>query len=131
MKRLFIAVALITVLASISGVLWTSSGVSIKNKPRLNTKGVPENGLHLLDVSAPEFEKELHLFLVKNNHLRLNTVEQLKPFSVFLKNNNKKDVVVYKILWEIVKSDGTTIQHQTSYADPETLMGIEISPIRT
>ena len=102
-KAIFIIPIIIVIVTSLAAVLWNgerAQAVSV----RFNIKDLPEHGLFIISPSHPSFD-EIMAAYVKG---KPNTApEDLKPFSIFLKNMGNKAIVAYKMKWECMRPDGT------------------------
>lgn len=119
MRRAFILVfGAVIAVAVLFGLLWDTKGaraMSIK----FNIKDMPEHGLTLIGPSEPSFDSLLAALMKGKPHV---PAELLRPYSVFIKNKGKKDVVAYKLRWECAKRDGTTIFKDSSTSSAWVLM---------
>lgn len=85
----------------------------------MHSKDLPESGLSILLPSDPSFDGRLANVMSGESN---ETVNILKPFSIFLENKNNQAVVAYMVKWCFTKSDGTANCHRKAYASPNALM---------
>ena len=111
-----IALGLLTLATLITAYHWTRS-VHAMNL-RFNVKDL--QGLKIISPLDPSFDG------LVVSHFKGDAkpgLEELKPFSVFVKNTSAQSVVAYVLKWELVRTDGRTITNFTAYAQPGVLMG--------
>lgn len=127
MKRmLLLALALTAALSVTTGTVRNRWGLSTQAKNvRINTNDIAAHGLVIVDPAHPSFNDELSKWLNGKDEKYKKHVESLKPFSVFVKNTNDRDVIGYKVKWEIVGADGEVFSYNNLYFEPESLMGVE------
>jgi hypothetical protein len=123
MKRI-VTITLILVFALATFVL---SALKFQNASAdvvtLYTRDIPNHGLILIGPASSSYESEMTAFLSGKDAQQQAFIEDLKPFSAFLKNTNSKDVVAYKLRWELSGADMKTVTHDRVFADPALLMG--------
>jgi hypothetical protein len=111
--RKAVPVVIILVIAVIAaGVFWNSRRVQAVNV-KFNIKDVPEHGLLIISPSDPSFDNMMAVYLRSKPGVPLN---DLKPFSIFIKNTSNRTVVGYTLKWECIKADGTVIPQIAEYA---------------
>jgi hypothetical protein len=123
MKRI-IVITLILILALASIVL------SVRRFPHasadaiaVSTRDIPEHGLTLIGPASSSYESEMDAFLVGKGEEQREFIGELKPFSAFIRTVNTRNVVAYKLRWELSGRDMKTITHERVFADPALLMG--------
>lgn len=90
---------------------------------RLNVKDVGKHGLTLIAPTDPSFDGKLSAYLQGKSDRQRRWIEVLKPFSVFIKNSGKADIIAYALKWEIVRTDGQVSTGLSYYQQPGLLMG--------
>ena len=101
----------------------------------VNVRDLSEYGVRLIPATDPSFNG---LVAANLKNIPPDSIEANKPFSVFIKNTGKRDVVAYVLKWELVEEDGSIRTHISSEGNPHLLMGaepaknpalIELSPV--
>ena len=90
----------------------------------VSTRDIPNHGLTLLGPASSEYESAMDDYLAAKNDGQKEFVNELKPFSAFIRNTNTRDVVAYKLRWELSGTAIKTITHELTFADPAILMGV-------
>jgi hypothetical protein len=80
-------------------------------KVGFHTKDFPERGRSLIGPSSPSFAKMAAALTKSKENLSVN---DLPPYSVFLKNTGSHSVVGYSITWECVDKKGETAHKEVS-----------------
>lgn len=88
----------------------------------VNVRDLPEYGVRLITAADPSFNG---LVAANLKNIPLESIESNKPFSVFIKNTGKRDLVAYALKWELVEEDGSVRTHVSGEGNPNLLMGIE------
>ena len=83
-----------------------------------SSKDLPEHGLIIVKPSDAEFDTLATILLAEQN---IPDFEKIKPFSIFLKNNNSKAVVAHSIVWQFIDSDGIVISRVANYLNAPAL----------
>ena len=89
----------------------------------LNAKDLPEYSLIIIAPTDPSFDDEVRRLAAGLDDKQKYLIESLKPFSVFIKNRSRRDVIAYRLRWDILRPDGVVTTHTTTYAEPGALMG--------
>lgn len=101
----------------------------------VNVRDLPEYGVRLIAATDPSFNG---LAAANLRNISPDSVESNKPFSVFIKNTGKRDIVAYVLKWELVEEDGSIRTHISADGNPTLLTGaeptkdpalIELSPV--
>jgi hypothetical protein len=95
---------------------------------QLNLKDLSSNKLFLVGPVHADFDGELSAALKGKDAAERTAMESIRPFSVFLKNKNERNVIAYGVKWQIVKEDGRVITQYDSYVEPSRLMGADQVP---
>lgn len=123
MRRLNI-LWLLLLAASALSLGYLLSGIKAHAKDvRLNAKDLREHGLVIVAPTDDSFEEEAGRLLAGRGERQKHVIESLKPFSVFVKNRGRRDVIAYRLRWDLLRQDGTVTTHITTYAEPGALMG--------
>ncbi len=85
---------------------------------RYSSKDLPEHGLNVIKPSDAEFDDLAAILLAEQN---IPDFEKIKPFSIFLKNNNSKAVVAHSIVWRFIDSEGNITERKVSYVNSPAL----------
>lgn len=88
----------------------------------VNVRDLPEYSVRLITATDPQFNG---LAAANLKNIPPESIESNKPFSVFIKNIGKRDVVAYVLKWELVEEDGSVRTHILSDGNPNLLMGSE------
>jgi predicted RNA-binding protein with TRAM domain len=93
------------------------------------TNLVVKNDLHSYDIevigsSDANFDAEVAAFTGNYDGIR-PLVETAKPFTVFVKNTSKKEVVGICLRWQFVKNDGEFNEFNQIETSPGVLMGMK------
>jgi hypothetical protein len=89
------------------------------------TRGISDHGLILIGPASSEYETETAALLAGKSDGQKEFVNELKPFSVFIRNTNTRDVIAYRVRWEISGPAMKTIAHEMTLADPGVLEGTD------
>lgn len=100
-KVILVTLSLIIVTTISAGFI--SSKITENMPIRINAKDLPEYGLVIVKPSDPAFDSMAADYL---GGMSSDEIERLKPFSVFIKNNENKIVVAYAIIWEATEANG-------------------------
>lgn len=123
MRRLNV-IWLLLLAASALSLGYLLSGWKVHAKDvRLNAKDLREHGLIIVAPTDASFEEESGKLLAGRGDRQKHVIEGLKPFSVFVKNRGRRDVIAYRLRWDLLRQDGTVTTHITTYAEPGALMG--------
>jgi len=123
MKKDVLLISLLVLVAMFNVGAHRSVGVAMRIQ--VNTVGLPEHGLTLINSSDPLFNK------LAGDAIH----EQLKPFSVLLKNIGDKRVIAYQLKWTLTRPDGRVLTNTQGFVNlnglkrvtPEDL-GSEVGP---
>ncbi len=122
MRKVVIPATLLLMLA-IAGLSLNRSARAMKLK--LHAKDLPEHGLTIISPADPSFDGRLNALLRGE---RNEVVENLKPFSVFVKNHGSKTVVAYVIQWCFTTAEGRQDCYRKAVRNPTALMEGETLP---
>jgi hypothetical protein len=67
----------------------------------------------------PSFDKRIASFLKGPSSI----VNRVKPFSVIVENTGRRAIVGSRLVWVIMKSDGTVYRHHIGAANPRAFLG--------
>ena len=87
---------------------------------RFSKRDLPKQEVHIITSADPSFESTASTYF-KNQSKSSN--EELKPFSIFIKNSAKRTVVAYMLVWQLIRADGKILTNRTAYSEPAMLMG--------
>lgn len=109
--------------ASLVLILSTTTGFFVSKVTRamvinIHAKDLPENGLHIIRPSDPDFD--IILTSLPGN-IAQDELEALKPLSVAIQNMADRTVVAHAITWECIGTDGKKASFQQVYANSEPL----------
>jgi len=90
---------------------------------RFNKRDLPKHDVHIITSADPTFDVTASAYFKAESG---KSNENLKPFSVFVKNSGNRTVVAYMLIWQMVKTNGQVITNKSSYAEPGMLMGDEM-----
>src|SRR5438309_1718846 len=125
MKRhVLIAICLLATVGVVTAVF---AGIRRAKSPvmnvRFNKRDFPEHGVHLVTPLDPSFDTDAQ------KHFNHKIPENLKPFSVFIRNSGKRMIVAYSLTWKFVDENGRVITRKSvGYTEPGILMGDELPP---
>jgi len=106
----------------VCGLLLVTRGVRAR-QVRLNVRDLPEHGLHFISPVDAQYPNELAKFGFGRDFKQTRLLEATKPYSVILSNNSQREVIAYRVRWDMVRPDGTIKTHVTTYGEPDRLMG--------
>lgn len=122
MKYTTIGVLAALMLAVTTGFVSTQQG-GTANRLQHKVKDLPDEGLTLIDPVHQDFDKELSKILKSKKVESPAAADGIRPFSVLLKNNSKRDGIAYNLKWEITNGDGSVSTQYDQYLEPSVLMG--------
>lgn len=88
---------------------------------QLNIKDLPEDGIILVSLSDPAFDKEAASLVSDNLSERMQFIDAAKPFCVFIKNIGTREIAGYRLKWELLKANGEVITDWSSASAPTLL----------
>jgi len=109
---------LIVAVGAFTGILRSGKEAQAMNV-KLNVKDFPEHGVTIISASDPSFDGMMTALLSNRPHA---PVDELKPFSVFIKNAGKGEIVAYKLRWACMKADRTMVYKESSHSSAWILM---------
>lgn len=95
--------------------------------PQIHKNELSEHGLFILNSTDDAYESDLRELLKDKNTAFQEVARTLRASSIFIKNTNSKDVLSYKLNWEIKMSDGRVVNYPRTYFAPDYLMGVSRS----
>jgi len=124
-KRIFFASILsLAVMFFIGGVM-LSRDFSVQGaNPRVHKKDLSERGVRVVISSDSGYDSDLNALLRERNSAFRSVANTFRPFSAFVRNTTHKDILAYKLTWEIKMPDGSVVEYPRSYFAPEYLMGV-------
>lgn len=96
---------------------------------RTHKNELPEHGLFIVSSTDATYENDVNEWLGDKNQAFQQVAKTLKPFSVFVKNTSDRDVLAYKLNWELKMSDGRLVNYPRTYFAPDYLMGVPRSDL--
>jgi len=90
---------------------------------RLNVRDLSEHSLFLVAATDPSFDAQLAKLGVRTDQVLPRSVDVTRPFSVIIRNQSSRDVIAYRLRWDVIQPDGTLTTQLTTYAEPDALMG--------
>jgi hypothetical protein len=90
---------------------------------RFNVKDLRERGLEIVGPLDPSFDNRVNTCVGSK---RAKDLQNLKPFTMFLVNHGKTDLVAYVLRWEFVRTNGIATTTYNAYGQPGVLMGYEV-----
>ena len=121
-KKFFAAMIVITAISVVTGYYWHSGSVKAMGI-NINKKDLPEHGLKIIGPSDPSFDGLLKSALEGEQSA---LVEDVRPFSIFIKNDGNKAIVAYQLTWELDGPEGRIISYQPSYANPRVFFDEDV-----
>jgi hypothetical protein len=97
--------------------------------PRIHKNELPEYGLLIVGSADDTYENDVKELLQEKNAAYQEVARTLKPFSVFIKNTSSRDILAYKLNWELKMSDGRIVNYPRTYFAPDYLMGVPRSDL--
>jgi hypothetical protein len=91
--------------------------------PRIHKKELPDHGLLIINSTDATYENDVNEWLQGEDEAFHGLATTLKPFSVLVKNTNNKDILAYKLNWELKMSDGTVVNYPRTRFSPDYLTG--------
>lgn len=125
-KVTFLLLFPIILIATIAIYMWNNQPVSAQTL-LLNTRDIPEQGLLIIGPEHTSYENKFTELIATKTTEQKNFMTALKPFSAFISNSNTKDVIAYKVRWEISGVNTKAIVYDMTFADPAILMGVDPS----
>lgn len=127
----------IAFLAGLSGVSILILGVIMFNlnftaegaNPRIHKKELPEHGLIIVNSTDETYESDVNEWIRNKNSAYQELATTLKPYSVFVRNTSDRDILAYKLNWELKMSDGRIVNFPRTYFTPDYLMGVPRSDL--
>lgn len=127
-KNIIITVLLAVVAGSTSGFIFERR----KNERRrmtpmdvqLSVQDIREHGLVIVGPSDASFEAMLNGARKDMSGVPL---DEIRPYTVFIKNTERRAVVAFILKWELVKGDGKVITRTDQYVTKYSLMGDGVS----
>jgi uncharacterized protein (UPF0335 family) len=115
-RRALLITALITILTTATGFVLSRRTRVMELK--INAKDLSEHGLIIIRPSDPSFDSLAADFF---KDFSSEEVENLKPFSILIKNETDRTVVSQTVIWELTKTDGKKISLTKMSANSEAL----------
>jgi len=97
--------------------------------PQIHKRELPEHNLFIVSSSDETYENDLKELLRGKNTAFQENAKNLEPLSVFVKNTGDRDVLAYKLNWEVKMADGSVINQPRTYFAPAYLMGFAHSDL--
>lgn len=88
-----------------------------------NKRDLPKQNVHIITSVDQGFEEAASSYFKNEPN---ESFQNLKPFSVFIKNSGEKPIVAYALVWQLVKRNGQVLTNASSYSEPGILMGNHI-----
>lgn len=99
------------------------------SNPRIHKNEFPEYGVLIVNSMDATYENDVRESLRDKIDAFQEVAATLRPFSVFVKNTSNKDILAYKLNWELKMSDGRVINYPRTYFSPAYLMGVPRSDL--
>jgi hypothetical protein len=127
-KKILLISTILGIVFFIMGVGMFSTEFNVQgSNARMHKKDLHQHGVLLLNSSDEDFSREAAAWLNdKQGEFQL-VGRTLGPFSVFVKNTTEKDIIAYKLNWEIKASDGRVSNYPRTYFAPAYLTGVSRS----
>lgn len=120
-RTIFITVIVIVIVSAATGFI-LSRGVQARDVV-IHVKDLRQHGLIILDPTSASFDEGFSDLVRDRNSSERRSLDSLRAFSVFVRNTSERNVVAYKIRWELLMDDGRTINYETTRAVLGALMG--------
>lgn len=118
MKKVILTTALLVIgVCTTIGFTYRNGGRQSVNT-RLNIKDLPEHNLTLI-TSANAYYRSV-MDATSQNQLNAK-LEELKPYSVLLRNTGNRSIIAFKLKWEITKADGQVFTANNGYMNSKRL----------
>lgn len=129
-RKIFFVSTLFVVLTLIVGVAMFNRNFSAEGaNPRIHKKDLSEHGLLIVNSTDSTYEIGVDEWLNYKREDFRRVARTLKPFSVFIKNTTNKDIIAYKLNWELKMSDGRVVNYPRTYFATTYLMGVPRSAL--
>jgi hypothetical protein len=117
MKKIILMTLFLILVVTLSAG-FISSKFAGRMSMRINAKDLPEYGLVIVKPSDPDFDGIAAQYL---KGISSDEIERLKPFSVFIKNNENKILVSYAVIWEGTEASGKKTVYKKYISNPLAL----------
>jgi hypothetical protein len=97
--------------------------------PRIHKNELPGSGVFIVDSTDETFFDDVREELRGKDEVFQKDVTPLLPCSVFVKNTSDKDILAYKLNWQLNMNDGTVVNYPRSCFTPGPLTGSPRSDI--
>jgi hypothetical protein len=94
---------------------------------KLDVKDLPEEGIILMGPSDPAFDAEEASLIGANTSSLAQYIDAAKPFCVFIKNTDSREIAGYRLKWELLEDDGKTTTSWSSSSAPGLLSGDKLT----
>src|SRR5207244_9977468 len=128
-KKLLLSVLFVIFLIVIGVTVFKRDSNVQASNARIHKNELPEHGLFIVNSTDATYENDFDDWLQGKNEAFRQVANTLKPFSIFMKNTSNKDVLAYKLNWELKMSDGRVVNYPRTYFSPDYLMGVPRSDL--
>ncbi|MFL6215814.1 MAG: hypothetical protein ACJ74J_18165 [Blastocatellia bacterium] len=118
MSRIAVATALVSLLVGSGAMFWGKDKVQAMSI-QVQVKDLPEEGVEIIAPSDPSFDLRAASFLKGPDAF----IDRVKSFSVIVENTGQRAIVGSRLVWEVVKFDGTIYRHYVGSANPRIFLG--------
>lgn len=125
-KILLLSIFVFLSVVVVGSLSWLNSSVQA-TQIRIHKKDIPHRGLVVVYSTDSSFDNDVNQWLQGMPNEYQNFARTLKPFSFFVKNTSNKDVIAYRLKWELTDSEGIIRTYSRNYFEPEALVGIKNS----
>ncbi len=128
-RILYVSVSFAVLMLVIGVVMFNRNFSTHGANPRLHKKDLSQRGVVAITSEDTSYDAEVADWLKDRRQEFDRVAGTLKPFSVFVKNTREKDIIAYKLNWELKMTDGTVINYPRIYFAPTYLMGVQHSEL--
>lgn len=130
MPKIIAVSVLLGISILILGVIMFNRNLNAEGaNPRIHKKELSEYGLLIVNSADGTYENDVKEVLQEKNAAFQEVARTLKPFSIFVKNTSDRDILAYKLNWELKMSDGKIINYPRTYFATDYLTGVARSPM--
>lgn len=127
MKRLLLVGAATVALIGL-GASWSWVRAGAAKSVKFNVKDLAGHGLTIIGPTSNDFDKHIAKLKAGKRQKQQTRIDLLRPFSGFIHNAGKADVVAYTVKWELTTNDGRVRTSYSSYSAPGSMMGEKLPP---
>jgi hypothetical protein len=124
-KKQLILLIIFVIVTIISVILLSKGSAVVKaTNPRISKRDIPEYGILIITASDNSFTEDINRWTRGRTNVFNENATALLPFSFFIKNMSNKDIIAYKLRWEVRNSEGAVKSYVRSYFQPDSIMGV-------